>query len=389
MDDIVIVNYKRTPLGAFQGCLSSFSATDLGSFAIKGCINNISQNIKIDEVIMGCVLPAGLGQAPTRQAVIKAGLDSSVNAVTVNKVCGSGMQAIIFALDSIKSGRNNIVIAGGMESMSNAPYLIPKARQGLRLGHNKLIDHMFFDGLEDAYSNNKLMGEFAEDTAESYSFSREAQDAYATNSAKKAKENLFNLSKECIPVTVKTKKEEIVISSDETPSKVNIDKIPTLRPAFKKDGTVTAASSSSIADGAGAILVMKRSHAEKLGLKPIAKIVATSSFSQDPKWFTTAPIGAIKDLFSKTGWNPKTTDLFEINEAFAVVAMSAIKDLNIDNSKVNIFGGACALGHPLGASGCRITITLINALISNGLKKGIASLCVGGGEATGIAIEII
>lgn len=389
MDDIVIVNYKRTPLGAFQGCLSSFSATDLGSFAIKGCLEDINSNLKIDEVIMGCVLPAGLGQAPARQAAIKAGLDASVNAVTVNKVCGSGMQSIIFASDSIKSERNKIVIAGGMESMTNSPYLVPKARQGLRIGHSKLIDHMFFDGLEDAYSNNKLMGEFAEDTAESYSFSREAQDEYAKNSAIKAKENLTNLSKECVKITVKTKKDETIISCDETPSKVNIDKIPTLRPAFKKDGTVTAASSSSIADGAGAVLMMKKSHAEKLGLKPIAKVVATSSFSQDPKWFTTAPIGAMKDLFAKTGWSSETTDLFEINEAFAVVAMSAIKDLNISPDKVNVFGGACALGHPLGASGCRITITLINALISKGLKRGIASLCVGGGEATGIAIEII
>lgn len=389
MDDIVIVNYKRTPLGAFQGCLSSFSATDLGSFAIKGCIEDINSNLKIDEVIMGCVLPAGLGQAPARQAAIKAGLDASVNAVTVNKVCGSGMQSIIFASDSIKSERNKIVIAGGMESMTNSPYLVPKARQGLRIGHSKLIDHMFFDGLEDAYSNNKLMGEFAEDTAESYSFSRESQDEYAKNSAIKAKENLTNLSKECVKITVKTKKDETIISCDETPSKVNIDKIPTLRPAFKKDGTVTAASSSSIADGAGAVLMMKKSHAKKLGLNPIAKIVATSSFSQDPKWFTTAPIGAMKDLFAKTGWSAETTDLFEINEAFAVVAMSAIKDLNISPDKVNVFGGACALGHPLGASGCRITITLINALISKGLKRGIASLCVGGGEATGIAIEII
>ena len=388
MDNIVIVNYKRTPLGAFQGALRGFSSTDLGSHVIKGCLEGFD-NVRVDNVLMGCVLPAGLGQAPARQAAINAGLPFNVNSMTINKVCGSGMQSIILAHDMIMAGTSSVAIAGGMESMTNAPYLLEKARSGYRLGHNKIIDHMFKDGLEDAYSNGKLMGEFAEDTAELYQFSREDQDNYAIKSVQKAQKNLDNLKNEIYPIEIKSKKGSEILDKDETPLKVDIEKIKKLRPAFKSNGTVTAASSSSIADGAGCVLLMKESMAAKLNCTPIAKIVSFSSFSQDPKFFTTAPIGSIKDALSKADWQINDVDLFEINEAFAVVAMSAMHDLEIPEEKVNIFGGACALGHPLGASGVRIVITLLNALKTTGQRRGISTLCVGGGEGVAITVEMI
>ena len=388
MDNIVIVNYKRTPLGAFQGALKGFSSTDLGSHVIKGCLEGFD-NVRVDNVLMGCVLPAGLGQAPARQAAINAGLPFNVNAITINKVCGSGMQSIMLAHDMIMAGTSSVAIAGGMESMTNAPYLLEKARSGYRLGHNKIIDHMFKDGLEDAYSNGKLMGEFAEDTAELYKFSREDQDNYAIKSVQKAQKNLDNLKNEIYPLEIKSKKGSEILDKDETPLKVDIEKIKKLRPAFRSNGTVTAASSSSIADGAGCVLLMKESMAAKLNCTPIAKIVSFSSFSQDPKFFTTAPIGSIKDALSKADWQLNDVDLFEINEAFAVVAMSAMHDLEIPEEKVNIFGGACALGHPLGASGVRIVITLLNALKITGQRRGLATLCVGGGEGVAITVEMI
>lgn len=388
MDNIVIVNYKRTPLGAFQGALKGFSSTDLGSHVIKGCLEGFD-NVRVDNVLMGCVLPAGLGQAPARQAAINAGLPFNVNAITINKVCGSGMQSIMLAHDMIMAGTSSVAIAGGMESMTNAPYLLEKARSGYRLGHNKIIDHMFKDGLEDAYSNGKLMGEFAEDTAELYKFSREDQDNYAIKSVQKAQKNLDNLKNEIYPIEIKSKKGSEILDKDETPLKVDIEKIKKLRPAFRSNGTVTAASSSSIADGAGCVLLMKESMAAKLNCTPIAKIVSFSSFSQDPKFFTTAPIGSIKDALSKADWQLNDVDLFEINEAFAVVAMSAMHDLEIPEEKVNIFGGACALGHPLGASGVRIVITLLNALKTTGQRRGLATLCVGGGEGVAITVEMI
>lgn len=388
MDNIVIVNYKRTPLGAFQGALKGFSSTDLGSHVIKGCLEGFD-NVRVDNVLMGCVLPAGLGQAPARQAAINAGLPFNVNAITINKVCGSGMQSIMLAHDMIMAGTSSVAIAGGMESMTNAPYLLEKARSGYRLGHNKIIDHMFKDGLEDAYSNGKLMGEFAEDTAELYKFSREDQDNYAIKSVQKAQNNLDNLKNEIYPIEIKSKKGSEILDKDETPLKVDIEKIKKLRPAFRSNGTVTAASSSSIADGAGCVLLMKESMAAKLNCTPIAKIVSFSSFSQDPKFFTTAPIGSIKDALSKADWQLNDVDLFEINEAFAVVAMSAMHDLEIPEEKVNIFGGACALGHPLGASGVRIVITLLNALKTTGQRRGLATLCVGGGEGVAITVEMI
>jgi len=388
MDNIVIVNYKRTPLGSFQGTLKGFTATDLGAHVIKGCMNGFD-NVRVDNVLMGCVLPAGLGQAPARQAAINAGLPFNVNAMTVNKVCGSGMQTVMLAHDMIVAGTSSIAIAGGMESMSNAPYLLDKARSGYRLGHNKIIDHMMKDGLEDAYSNGKLMGAFAEDTAELYNFSREDQDNYAIKSVEKAKNNIDNLKYEIQPIEISNKKETILMDHDETPLNIDLSKIKKLKPAFKPDGTVTAASSSSIADGAGCLLLMKESMAAKLNLTPVAKIISFSSFSQDPKLFTTAPIGAINDALSKSDWQISDVDLFEINEAFAVVAMSAIKELNIPEEKVNIFGGACALGHPLGASGVRIIITLLNALRHTKQRRGLATLCVGGGEGVAITVEMI
>lgn len=388
MNNVVILSYKRTPIGAFQGCLASFESTDLGGMAIKGVLTN--QTIP-EEVYMGCVLQAGTGQAPARQAAIKAGLPVETPALTINKVCGSGMQAIACGCSAILSGQAECVIAGGMESMTNSPYLLPKARSGYRLGHNKVIDHMFFDGLEDAYDKGQLMGVFAENTAAKYGFSREDQDAFAKNSVMKAVSALEkgHLQKECISVEVKSKKGVSIVSSDEIPQSINTDKIPLLKPAFKPDGTVTAASSSSISDGAAALLLSSTDYANKLGQKPIARIVAYTSSASAPEWFTTAPIQAIEKVLRMSNWKMADVDLFEINEAFAVVTMSAIHELKITESKVNVFGGACALGHPIGASGARIVVTLINAMQILGKKRGLATLCVGGGEATALTVEMI
>ena len=391
-DKIVIVSAKRTAIGSFQGNLSSIKATSLGSEVIKKNLKDLSIDPgEIDETIMGCVLPAGLGQAPARQAAMEAGIPAESGATTINKMCGSGMKAIMFGHDSIIAGHNNVVIAGGLENMSNTPYVLPKVRDGLRMGHHQIKDHMFLDGLEDAYDEGKLMGSFAEDTAEHYQFTREQQDNFSITSlerAKKANENgTFN--DEIVPVKVINRKSEIIINKDEQPFKANIAKIPTLKAAFRKNGTVTAANSSSISDGASSVVLMKESEANRRGLQPLARIVTHSTNSQEPKWFTTAPIGAIEKVLSKAGWNKSDVDLFEVNEAFAVVPMAVMKDLGIPHDIINIFGGACALGHPVGASGSRIVTTLINALNKKGLKKGVASLCIGGGEATALALEIV
>ena len=391
-DKIVIVSAKRTAIGSFQGNFKGVKATSLGSAVIKENLKDLSFNPKeIDETIMGCVLPAGLGQAPARQAAMGAGIPPESGATTINKMCGSGMKAIMFGHDSIIAGHNNIVVAGGLENMSNAPYVLPKARDGLRMGHHQIKDHMFLDGLEDAYEEGKLMGSFAEDTAEHYQFTREQQDNFSISSlerAKKANEN-GTFEDEIVPVKVLNKKTEIIINKDEQPFKANIGKIPTLRPAFRKNGTVTAANSSSISDGASSVVLMKESEAYNKGLQPLARIVTHSTNSQEPKWFTTAPIGAIEKVLSKAGWNKSNVDLFEVNEAFAVVPMAVMKDLGVPHDIINIYGGACALGHPVGASGSRIVTTLINALKKNGLKRGIASLCIGGGEATALALELV
>ena len=391
-DKIVIVSAKRTAIGSFQGNLSSIKATSLGSEVIKKNLKDLSIDpSEIDETIMGCVLPAGLGQAPARQAAMEAGIPPESGATTINKMCGSGMKAIMFGHDSIIAGHNNIVIAGGLENMSNTPYVLPKVRNGLRMGHHQIKDHMFLDGLEDAYDEGKLMGSFAEDTAEHYQFTREQQDNFSISSlerAKKANEN-GTFDDEIAPIKVINRKSEIIINKDEQPFKANIAKIPTLKAAFRKNGTVTAANSSSISDGASSVVLMKESEANRRGLQPLARIVTHSTNSQEPKWFTTAPIGAIEKVLSKAGWNKSDVDLFEVNEAFAVVPMAVMKDLGVPHDIINIFGGACALGHPVGASGSRIVTTLINARNKKGLKKGVASLCIGGGEATALALEIV
>ena len=391
-DKIVIVSAKRTAIGSFQGNLSSIKATSLGSEVIKKNLKDLSIDpSEIDETIMGCVLPAGLGQAPARQAAMEAGIPPESGATTINKMCGSGMKAIMFGHDSIIAGHNNVVVAGGLENMSNTPYVLPKVRDGLRMGHHQIKDHMFLDGLEDAYDEGKLMGSFAEDTAEHYQFTREQQDNFSISSlerAKKANEN-GTFDDEIVPVKVINRKSEIIINKDEQPFKANIAKIPTLKAAFRKNGTVTAANSSSISDGASSVVLMKESEASRRGLQPLARIVTHSTNSQEPRWFTTAPIGAIEKVLSKAGWNKSDVDLFEVNEAFAVVPMAVMKDLGVPHDIINIFGGACALGHPVGASGSRIVTTLINALNKKGLKKGVASLCIGGGEATALALEII
>jgi len=391
-DNIVIVSAKRTPIGSFQGDLSDLNATHLGSNVVKKNLEETNlEPGKIDEVIMGCVLPAGLGQAPARQVGIGANIPAKVGATTINKMCGSGMKAIMLGFDSIVSGSNKIVVCGGIESMSNAPYLLPKVRKGLRMGHNQVKDHMFLDGLEDAYDEGKLMGSFAEDTAEHYQFTREQQDNFSIESLEKAKnanEKGF-FKDEIVPLVLSTKKKTKVIDKDEQPFKANIDKIPHLRPAFRKNGTVTAANSSSISDGASSVIIMKESLALEQGIKPLAKIITHSTNSHEPNWFTTAPIGAIKKVLEKSKWQLKDVDLLEVNEAFAVVPMAVMKELNIPRSILNINGGACALGHPVGASGSRIIATLIYNLKNNNLKKGIASLCIGGGEATAIALELI
>ena len=380
-DKVVIVSAKRTPIGSFQGNFESLKATQLGSRVIEKNINDISINPKeIDETIMGCVLPAGLGQAPARQAAMGAGIPSESGATTINKMCGSGMKSIMFGHDSIKAKQNNIVVAGGLENMTNAPYLLSKARKGFRMGHANVKDHMFLDGLEDAYEEGKLMGSFAEDTAEHYQFTREQQDNFAITSlerAKKANED-GTFESEIVPIKVLNRKNEIIINKDEQPFKSDIIKIPTLKPAFRKNGTVTAANSSSISDGASSVILMLESEAQKRGIKPLARIIDHSTNSQKPKWFTTAPIGAIEKVLEKSGWKKTDVDLFEVNEAFAVVPMAVMKDIGISNDILNIYGGACALGHPVGASGTRIVTTLINALKKNNLKKGVASLCIGG-----------
>jgi len=390
-DPIVIVSAARTPMGAFQGELKDFSAPQLGAAAIRAAVERAGiKPEQVQEVVMGCVLPAGQGQAPARQASIGGGLPLATGATTINKMCGSGMKAAMFAHDMLAAGINQVMVAGGMESMTNAPYLLPKARAGYRMGHQQVIDHMFLDGLEDAYDKGKLMGNFAEDCAAKYTFSREEQDKFAVTSLERAQAANKNgaFAWETTPIAIKTGKAEHFMEHDEQPFKANFEKIPTLRPAFKKDGTVTAANSSSISDGAAALVMMRRSTAEKLGLKPLAVIVAHSTHSHEPQWFTTAPVGAIKKLYDATGWSPSKVDLYEINEAFAVVTMAAMKEHGLPHDKVNINGGACALGHPIGASGARILVTLIGALKKTGGKRGVASLCIGGGEATAMAIEI-
>jgi len=390
-DAIVIVAAKRTPVGAFQGTLSGATATQLGSTAIEGAIAASGVDAAdIDRVMMGCVLPAGLGQAPARQAALGAGVPDSVPCVTVNKMCGSGMEAIILGYDMIKAGSAGIVVAGGLESMSNAPYMLPKARSGMRMGHQQVLDHMFYDGLQDP-SSGEMMGHFAQVTADKYGFSREEMDNFAIESVTRAQRAVADgtFAGEISPVTIKSRRGETIVDTDETPGTVNVEKIPTLRPAFAKDGTVTAATSSSISDGAAAVVMMTAAEAEKRGLMPIAKIIGHSVFAQEPAWFTTAPVYAVKKLHEALGWSPDDVDLYEINEAFAVVTMAAMKDVGIDHDKVNVNGGACALGHPIGATGCRISVTLLHELAARGLTRGIASQCIGGGEATAVAFEIV
>lgn len=390
-DPIVIVGMARTPLTNMLGALKDVSSPELGAAAIKAAVERAKlKPEQIEEVIMGCVLPAGLGQAPARQAAIAAGIPVNAGATTINKMCGSGMKAVMFAHDSIAAGTNEIMVAGGMESMTNAPYLIQKARGGYRFGHGEIKDHMLLDGLEDAYDKGKAMGVFAEMAAEKYKFSREAQDEFAMTSLARSQQAAKNgnFTAEITPVKVQTRQGEVIVDKDENPQVAKAEKIPQLKPAFKKDGTVTAANASSISDGAAALVLMRQSTAKKLNLKPLAVIKAHATNSQEPEWFTTAPIGAIKKVLAQTNWKAEDVDLYEINEAFAVVAMAAMHDLNLPADKVNIHGGACALGHPIGASGARILVTLINALQQNNLKKGIAALCIGGGEATAMAIEL-
>jgi acetyl-CoA C-acetyltransferase len=388
-NDVVILSGARTPMGGFQGELSALSAPQLGAVAIKAAVERagIAAN-DVGETLMGNVLPAGLGQAPARQASIFAGIPDSVPCTTISKVCGSGMKAVMVASDQLALGRADIIVAGGMESMTNSPYLLPKARGGYRLGHGEIKDHMFLDGLEDAYEH-RLMGTYAEDAARHYQFTREAQDAYATESLLRAKraQNDGSFASEIAAVKVSGKGGETEIALDEQPRKADPAKIPTLKPAFAKDGTVTAANSSSISDGAAALVLAREEVAEKRGLKPVARIVAQASHAGEPRWFTTAPVGAIGKVLKLAGWSKDDVDLFEINEAFANVAMIAMRDLGLDHAKVNVNGGACALGHPIGASGARILVTLLNALEKRGLKRGIASLCIGGGEATAVAVE--
>ena len=389
-ESIVIVGAARTPMGAMLGNLSSLKATELGANAITGAISQAGlDKDKIDSVVMGCVLSAGLGQAPARQAALGANLTENTPSVTINKMCGSGMQSVIQSHDSIKSGSHQIVVAGGLESMSNAPYLVPKARHGYRLGHGEIKDHMFLDGLEDAYDESTLMGKFADEAAERYQFTREEQDDFAIESVKRAQNAIAKktFADEITPISIISRKSTNVVDTDELPGKAKIDKIPELRPAFSKNGTVTAANASSISDGAAALILMKELQAKELGLKPIARILGHSTHAQKPSEFTSAPVGAIGNLFEKINMNINDFDIFEINEAFAVVTMIAMKELSINHSKVNIYGGACALGHPIGASGTRIIVTLLNALKKEGKSRGLASLCIGGGEATAIALE--
>jgi len=389
-DPVVIVAARRSPMGAFQGALGPLAATEISSAVTAACIEDSGIDAAdIDEVLLGCVLPAGLGQAPARQAALGAGIPVGTACTTINKVCGSGMKTVMLGSDLIAAGSADVVVAGGMESMSNAPYLMPKARGGYRMGHQEVLDHMFFDGLQNPYDGN-MMGHFAEQTAAKYGFTREAQDEFAITSVTRARSAMSEgkFDDEIAPVTVDNRKGTRVVSEDESPTKADIDKIPKLRPAFSKDGTVTAASSSSISDGAATLILMKQSEAQKRGLKILARIAGHATHAQEPEWFTTAPVFAIKALQDKLGWDPDSVDLYEINEAFACVAMAAIQDLGIAAEKVNVNGGACALGHPIGASGARILVTLVHALQNRGGGKGIASLCIGGGEAVAIGIEV-
>jgi len=389
-ESIVITAARRTPIGAFQGALSGATATQLGAAAVRQAVADTGIDpAHIDEVLMGCVLSAGLGQAPARQAALGADIPVGVSCTTVNKMCGSGMKAIMMGHDAIKAGAASVVVAGGLESMTNAPYLLPKARGGYRMGHQQTLDHMFTDGLQDVYEGH-MMGHFAETTAQKYGFTRDEQDAFAIESVTRAQSALADgaFAKEVTPVTINTRKGDVTVDADETPGTVNIEKIPTLRAAFAKDGTVTAATSSSISDGAAATVLMSASDAEKRGIEPLARIVGHSSFAHEPAWFTTAPVSAITHLLENIGWSSDDVDLYEINEAFAIVTMAAMRDIGLDHAKVNVNGGACALGHPIGASGARITTTLIYALKARGLKRGVASLCIGGGEAVAIGIEL-
>ena len=390
-DPIVIVSAARTPMGGFQGELKGFSAPELGAAAIRAAIERARVAPEaVQEVLMGCVLPAGQGQAPARQASLGAGLPLAAGCTTVNKMCGSGMKAAMLAHDALAVGSAEVIVAGGMESMTNAPYLMPKARVGYRMGHQQVLDHMFYDGLEDAYDRGRLMGTFAEDCAEKYAFTREAQDAFAIASLERAQKANTDgsFAWEITPLAIKAGKEEKFVEMDEQPFKANLAKIPTLRPAFRKDGSVTAANSSSISDGAAALVLMRRSTAEERGLAPLATIVGHATHAQEPGWFTTAPVGAIAKLFANTGWSAQQVDLYEINEAFAVVTMAAMQEHGLPHERVNIHGGACALGHPIGASGARILVTLLGALRKTGGKRGVASLCIGGGEATAMALEL-
>ncbi|KVQ00722.1 acetyl-CoA acetyltransferase [Burkholderia ubonensis] len=389
-DPIVIVGAARTPMGGFQGDLAAATASELGAVAIRAALERAGVPAgQVDEIVVGCVLPAGQGQAPARQAALKAGLPLAAGATTVNKMCGSGMKAAMFAHDLLVAGSADVLVAGGMESMSNAPYLLPKARGGYRMGHGQVLDHMFLDGLEDAYDKGRLMGTFAEDCAAAYGFTRDAQDAFAIASLTRAQQAIASgrFAAEVAPVQVRAGKTDTVVSIDEQPGKAKLDKIPTLKPAFREGGTVTAANSSSISDGAAALVLMRRSEAQKRGLTPKAVIVGHSTYADKPALFPTAPVGALRKLSEKTGWALRDVDLFEINEAFAVVAMAAMRDLDLPHDKVNVHGGACALGHPIGASGARVMVTLLAALETHGLRRGVASLCIGGGEATAIAIE--
>lgn len=391
-DPIVIVSAVRTPMGGFQGELKSLTAPQLGAAAIKAAVERAGvASDAVDEVLFGCVLPAGLGQAPARQAALGAGLDKSTRCTTVNKMCGSGMQTTIMAHDMLLAGSADVVIAGGMESMSNSPYLLDRARAGYRMGHGRVLDSMFLDGLEDAYDKGRLMGTFAEDCAETNGFSREAQDAFAITSTTRAQQAIKDGSfkDEIVPLTVTVGKEQVVISNDEQPPKAKLDKVASLKPAFRDGGTVTAANSSSISDGAAALVLMRQSHAQQLGLKALAVIHGHAAFADTPGLFPTAPIGAIKKLVKKTGWALDQVDLFEVNEAFAVVGMAAMTHLEIPHDKLNVHGGACALGHPIGASGARILVTLLAALRQKQLKRGIAAICIGGGEATAMAVECV
>jgi acetyl-CoA C-acetyltransferase len=389
--EVVILSARRTPIGAFLGALSPLTAVQLGSAAIKAAVESAGiRSGEVQEVIMGCVLPAGLGQAPARQAALGAGVPIGAPATTINKMCGSGLKAVMMAADQIRSGTADIVLAGGCESMSNAPYLLPKARSGYRMGHGEVIDHMFYDGLQSPF-DGKAMGCFADSTASKYNFTRAQQDAFATESVKRAMQALqggeFDL--EVTPLTVKSRKGETIIPRDETPGTCDVSKIATMKAAFNKDGTVTAASSSSISDGAAALVLMSAQTAASRGLKPLARVLAYASHAQEPEWFTTAPVGAIRKVLTQLGWKPHDADLYEINEAFAVVTMAAMRDIDIDHARVNVNGGACALGHPIGATGARILTTLVHALRRRGGKRGIASLCIGGGEAVALGLEVL